>query len=107
MRKVTTILATISLIIITLTPAQALDNNLSQPSKLCLSKMTEIDEALFIIADAYNTEDFEMLDVLVPEFLKNSRIAIENCPSRFVSDIHNIRNSVKNEYLELQKKELK
>ena len=106
MRKVTTILATISLIIITLTPAQALDN-LSQPSKLCLSKMTEIDEALFIIADAYNTEDFEMLDVLVPEFLKNSRLAIENCPSRFVSDIHNIRNSVKNEYLELQKKELK
>lgn len=103
MNKFTTILA----IFATITLAQSTEINLEQPSKLCLSKMTEIDEALFIIADAYTTEDFEMLDVLVPDFLKNSRIAIENCPSRFVSDIHNIRNSVKNEYLELQKKELK
>lgn len=103
MKKFTTILA----IFATITLAQASNitpnNTLEQPSKLCLTKMEQAEADLFNIAQASKEEDLEILDVLVPYFLENSKVAMQNCPQKYTVELQRVRNNVKSEYIKLQK----
>lgn len=103
MKKFTTILA----IFATITLAQASNTAqniiLEQPSKLCLSKMEQSEADLFNIAQASKEEDLEILDVLVPYFLENSKVAMQNCPQKYTLELQRVRNNVKSEYIKLQK----
>ena len=99
MKKFTTILA----IFATITLAQSAEINIEQPSKLCLTKMEQAEADLFNIAQASKEEDLEILDVLVPYFLENSKVAMQNCPQKYTLELQRVRNNVKSEYIKLQK----
>lgn len=99
MKKFTTILA----IFATITLAQSAEINIEQPSKLCLTKMEQAEADLFNIAQASKEEDLEILDVLVPYFLENSKVAMQNCPQKYTAELQRVRNNVKSEYIKLQK----
>lgn len=99
MKKFTTILA----IFATITLAQSTEINIEQPSKLCLTKMEQAEDDLFNIAQASKEEDLEILDVLVPYFLENSKVAMQNCPQKYTVELQRVRNNVKSEYIKLQK----
>lgn len=99
MKKFTTILA----IFATITLAQSTEINIEQPSKLCLTKMEQAEADLFNIAQASKEEDLEILDVLVPYFLENSKVAMQNCPQKYTAELQRVRNNVKSEYIKLQK----
>lgn len=98
MKKFTTILA----IFATITLAQSTEINIEQPSKLCLTKMEQAEADLFNIAQASKEEDLEILDVLVPYFLENSKVAMQNCPQKYTAELQRVRNNVKSEYIKLQ-----
>lgn len=98
MKKFTTILA----IFATITLAQSTEINIEQPSKLCLTKMEQAEADLFNIAQASKEEDLEILDVLVPYFLENSRVAMQSCPQKYTVELQRVRNNVKSEYIKLQ-----
>jgi hypothetical protein len=65
--------------------------------------MEQSEADLFNIVQASKEEDLEILDVLVPYFLENSKVAMQNCPQKYTLELQRVRNNVKSEYIKLQK----
>lgn len=76
-----------------------------QAKDLCQKNMDLAEDSLHTIYMAVNTEDLEILDTQIPYFMQVSKDAMKYCPEYVRDDIVKIRNTVKNEYIKIQKLE--